>query len=138
MNSKTLEKLVHNFLDSELEDKHKVAIWQDVINISMALNESNGFRPLSVPELITRLKTLENRLRAPVYCKRERRPNVIEELKNQRITVLNVEKDFCLIPKARRSRIYETVPCINNYLGAEYTSQIIPIKNYSSQTRYGF
>ena len=78
-------------LDVELKD---VVIWHDVINTSITWHTSNGFRSLSVTELLTILNQLEGRLRALVYCQRDWTPNTVEKLKSRSIIVLQVEKNF--------------------------------------------
>ena len=65
------------------------------------------------------LKQLKNRLRALVYCQRDRPPNIAKELKKQSITVLDVEKDFASSRKHKDqvfcnvSAYYTIVLCLN-------------------------
>ena len=81
-------------LDVELKDKNNVVFWHDVINYSISGHKSNGFRSLSVPELLAILNKLENKLTALVYCQRDQSLNIVDELKTQSISVLHVEKNF--------------------------------------------
>ena len=60
----------------------------------MSKHKSNNFRALSVSELLEILKTLENKLRALVYCHRIRTPDISDVLKTQHVPVFRIETDF--------------------------------------------
>ena len=92
--TETTRKIMQNLMNNELKDKNNVVIWHDVINNSSSRRKNNGFRCVLVPELLTVLKTLKNRLRVLVYRHRDQTPNFVEEFKNQSFTVLHVEKFF--------------------------------------------
>ena len=102
---------MQNLLDVELKDKNNVVIWHDVISNSISKDKSNGFRSLSVPELMAIPNQLENKFRLLVYCQRNRTLNFSQELEKQSFTVLHVEKDFVPYPKQKES-FYETIHCI--------------------------
>ena len=101
VHAKNPKKVVQKLLATELKDKKEVVIWHDVLNNSISRHKSNGFRPLSVPELLEVLKSLENRLRALVYCQRDRTPDIFEHLKVQSIKVFHIERDFVSKRKQR-------------------------------------
>ena len=81
-------------MNSELKHKNNVVFWHDFLKISKSRHKINRFRSLAVPYLLAILKQLENRLRALVYCQRDRTPNLDEELEKQSITVLHVGKKY--------------------------------------------
>ena len=89
-----MKKTVQKLMNTELEDKNKLVICHDDIFNSISLRKSSGLRPLSVPEVLVLLKTLEIRLRVLMYCQRNRTPKIVDEMKNQSITFLYVEIDF--------------------------------------------
>ena len=67
-NTKNPKKIVQNLLSKDLSDKRDIVIWHDVLNNSISKHESNNYRPLTVPQLVEILKSIENKLRALVYC----------------------------------------------------------------------
>ena len=91
--------MVQILLDAEMNDKINVVIWHDVINNSISRHKSNRLRFLSAPVLLEILDQLENKLRAPMYCQRDRTPNIVRELEKQSFNVLHVEKAFISIRK---------------------------------------
>ena len=108
-NTKNPKKLVQNLLSKDLSDKTDIVIWHDVLNNSISKHESNNFRPLTVPQLVEILKSIENKLRALVYCHRFRTPNICENLKelenSTNIKVFSIVEDFISTKKKERSRL---------------------------------
>ena len=62
--------------------------------IAFLVIRSNRFRSLLVREFMAILNQLETRLKALMYCQRDRTPNTVEELKKQSTTVLHVDKEL--------------------------------------------
>ena len=104
-NTKNPKKLVQNLLSKDLSDKTDIVIWHDVLNNSISKHESNNFRPLTVPQLVEILKSIENKLRALVYCHRFRTPNICENLKelenSTNIKVFSIVEDFISTKKQK-------------------------------------
>ena len=92
--AKNPKKVVQNLLAENFSEKTDIVIWHDVLNNSLSKHKSNNYRPLSVPELLDVLDCLKNKLRALVYCHRNRTPDIFEALKQQSISVFSIEKDF--------------------------------------------
>ena len=104
-NTKNPKKLVPNLLSKDLSDKTDIVIWHDVLNNSISKHESNNFRPLTVPQLVEILKSIENKLRALVYCHRFGTPNICENLKelenSTNIKVFSTVEDFISTKKQK-------------------------------------
>ena len=107
-NTKNPKKVVQNLLSKDLKDKKDIVIWHDVLNNSISKHDSNNFRALSVFDLIETLKNLQDKLRALVYCQRNRTPYIFDELKvlqsDHNIKVFSIVKDFISVKKTKGSR----------------------------------
>ena len=109
VNTKNPQKIVQNLLSKDLSDKRDIIIWHDVLNNSISKHKSNDFRPLTVSQLFEILESIENKLRALVYCHRFRTPNIYQTLKelenSTSIKVFNVVEDF-LSPRKKKDPEY--------------------------------
>ena len=74
--AKNPNKIVQILLRTNLKDKTEIVVWHDELNTRICRHKSNNYRPISVPDLINVLKTLQDKLRALVYCQRERTPDI--------------------------------------------------------------
>ena len=85
-------------LSKDLAENSDIIIWHDVLNNSISKHESNNYRALTVPQLLETLKSIENKLRALVYCLRFRTPNILQKLKEiektTNIKVFSIVDDF--------------------------------------------
>ena len=74
---------------------------------SFRTNGSNNYRALTVPQLVDILKSIENKLRALVYCHRFRTPNIYQTLKelenSTNIKVFSIVEDFISTKKQKDS-----------------------------------
>ena len=108
-NTKNPKKVVQNLLSKDLKDKKDIVIWHDVLNNSISKHDSNNFRALSVFDLIETLKNLQDKLRALVYCQRNRTPYIFDELKvlqtDHNIKVFSIVKDFISVKKQKDPEI---------------------------------
>ena len=97
-NTKNPKKIVQNLLSKDLAENSDIIIWHDVLNNSISKHESNNYRALTVPQLLETLKSIENKLRALVYCLRFRTPNILPKLKEiektTNIEVFSIVDDF--------------------------------------------
>ena len=119
-NTKNPQKLVQNLLSKDLAEKSDIIIWHDVLNNIISKHESNNYRALTVPQLIAILKSIENKLRALVYCHRFRTPNILQTLKeienSTNIKVFSIVEDFISMKKQKdpdflkNSRHYTRAP----------------------------
>ena len=89
VNTKNTKKVVQNLLSKDLSDKRDIIIWHDVLNNSISKHESNHYRALTVAQLLEILKSIENKLRALVYCHRFQTPNILPDLKEIEQTTNN-------------------------------------------------
>ena len=89
--AKNPQKIVQNLLLKDFAEKNEIVIWHDVLNNSLSKHKSNNFRALFVSELLDILRSLENKLRALVYCHRLRTPDISDILKTQSIPVFRIE-----------------------------------------------
>ena len=71
-------KNVQSLLSKDLKE---IVVWHDVLNISICRHKNNTYRPLSLPDLIKVLKTLQDKLSALVYCQRDGTPDIFNSLK---------------------------------------------------------
>ena len=72
-----------------------------VVQNSICKHKSNFYRALSVIDLVNVLKSYQHRIRALVYCQRNRTPDIFVQLKETNILVLNIEKDFISLRKQK-------------------------------------
>ena len=63
--------IVQNFSNSEPQDKNNVICGHEIIKNCIFRHRGNGFRSLSVPDLLAILKQLESRLRDLAYSQRD-------------------------------------------------------------------
>ena len=103
---KNPKKIVQNLLSKDLKYEKDIAIWHDVLNNSISKHDSINFRALSVLDLIEKMKNLQDKLCALVYCQHNRTPYIFEELKilqtDHGIKVFNIVKDFISLKKNKR------------------------------------
>ena len=76
--AKNPRKIVQTLLPTNLKGKTEIVVWYDVLNISICRHKSSNYRPLSVPDLINILKTLQDKPSALVYCQRDRTPDIFD------------------------------------------------------------
>ena len=100
-NAKNPHKIVQNLIEKDFKDENELIIWHDVINNSICKHKSNYNRALSVIDLVNILKSYQNRIRALVYCQRNRTPDIFLQLKEANFLVLNIEKDFTSLRKQK-------------------------------------
>ena len=73
-----------------------------MLNKSISAHASNGNRPLSFIKLLKKLKCCEDQLRAPVYCQRDRTPDIMNILKQQEfLTLNNIVEDLISLRKEK-------------------------------------
>ena len=101
INAKNPQKIVQNLIEKDFKDENELIIWHDVINNSICKHKSNFYRALSVIDLVNVLKSYQHRIRALVYCQRNRTPDIFLQLKETTILVLNIEKDFISLRKQK-------------------------------------
>ena len=111
--AKNPQKVVQNLLNKDFAEKTEIVIWHDVLNNSLSKHKSNNFRALSVSELLEILKTLENKLRALVYCHRIRTPDISDVLKTQHVPVFRIETDFFSTRKQNDPQILNELKAIH-------------------------
>ena len=111
--AKNPQKVVQNLLNKDFAEKTEIVIWHDVLNNSLSKHKSNNFRALSVSELLEILKSLENKLRALVYCHRIRTPDISDVLKRQSIPVFRIETDFFSTRKQNDPKILNELKAIH-------------------------
>ena len=101
INAKNPQKIVQNLIEKDFKDEKELIIWHDVINNSICKHKSNFYRALSVIDLVNVLKSYQHRIRALVYCQRNRKPDIFLQLKETNNLVLNIEKDFISLRKQK-------------------------------------
>ena len=101
IHAKNPQKIVQNLIEKDFKDEKELIIWHDVINNSICKHKSNFYCALSVIDLVNVLKSYQHRIRALVYCQRNRTPDIFLQLKETNILVLNIEKDFISLRKQK-------------------------------------
>ena len=101
INAKNPRKIVQNLIEKDFKDEKELIIWHDVINNSICKHKSNFYRALLVIDLVNVLESYQNRIRALVYCQRNRTPDIFLQLRETNILVLNIEKDFTSLRKQK-------------------------------------
>ena len=100
IHAKNPKKVVQNLIEKDFKNENDFIIWHDVINNTICKHKSKFYRALPVATLIEVLKSYQNRIRALVYCQRDRTPDIFADLQKTNIRVLSIEKD--LIPLRKR------------------------------------
>ena len=95
LNAKNPKKVVQNLIAKDFKEEKDLIIWHDVINNSICKHKSNFYRAHPVPDLIEVLKSYQNRIRALVYCQRDRTPDIFAELKKTKLLVLRKISFHC-------------------------------------------
>ena len=111
--AKNPQIIVQNLLLQDFAEKTEIVIWHDVLNNSLSKHKSNNFRSLSLSELLEILKSLENKLRALVYCHRIRTPDISDILKTQSIPVFRIEIDFFTTRKQNDPKILNEMKALH-------------------------
>ena len=75
---------MQNLLPKNLKDETDIVVSHDVLNKSIWRQKSNNYRPLSLPDLINVMKTLQDKLNGRVYCRRYNTLDIIISLKKLR------------------------------------------------------
>ena len=101
IHAKNPKKVVQNLIEKDFKDKNDLIIWHDVVNHRGCRHKSNSYRALSVSDLVDVLKSYQNRIRALVYCQRDRTPDIFTELQETNILVLNIAKDLISLRKQK-------------------------------------
>ena len=114
--AKNPQKIVQNLLLKDFAEKNEIVIWHDVLNNSLSKHKSNNFRALSVSELLDILRSLENKLRALVYCHRIRTPDISDILKTQSIPLFRIETDFFSTRKQNDPKVLNELKAIHQNL----------------------
>ena len=117
--AKKPQKIVQNLLLKDFAETNEIVIWHDELNNSLSKHKSNNFRALSVSELLEILKSLENKLRALVYCHRIRTPDISDTLKTQSIPVFRIKTDFFSTRKQNDQTILKELKAIHQRLEFE-------------------
>ena len=97
----------------DFAEKNEIVIWHDVLNNSLSKHKSNIFRASSVSEILDILQSLQNKLRALVYCHRIRTPDISYTLKTQSIPVFRIETDFFSTRKQNDQTILKELKAIH-------------------------
>ena len=113
------KKIVQNLLLHDFAEKTEVVIWHDMLDNSLSKHKSNSYRALCFSELVEKLKSLENKLRALVCCHRIRRHDISDVLKTQSIPVLRNRIYFFSTRKQNDPKFLNELKAIHQRLGFE-------------------
>ena len=113
IHAKNPKKVVQNLIEKDFKDEKELIIWHDVINNSICKHKSNFYRALSVIDLVNVLKSYQHRIRALVYCQRNRTPDIFLQLKETNILVLSIEKDFISLRKQKDSDYLQNLKALH-------------------------
>ena len=113
INAKNPKKIVQNLIEKDFKDEKELIIWHDVINNSICKHKSNFYRALSVIDLVNVLKSYQHRIRALVYCQRDRTPDIFAELQKTNILVLSIEKDLISLRKQKDSDYLQNLKALH-------------------------
>ena len=112
-NAKNPQKIVQTLIEKDFKDEKELIIWHDVINNSICKHKSNFYRALSVIDLVNVLKSYQHRIRALVYCQRDRTPDIFAELQKTNILVLSIEKDLISLRKQKDSDYLQNLKALH-------------------------
>ena len=114
IHAKNPKKVVQNLIEKDFKDEKELIIWHDVINNSICKHKSNFYRALSVIDLVNVLKSYQHRIRALVYCQRNRTPDIFLQLKETNILVLSIEKDLISLRKQKDSDYLQNLKALQS------------------------
>ena len=135
IHAKSPKKVVQNLIEKDFKDEKELIIWHDVINNSICKHKSNFYRALSVIDLVNVLKSYQHRIRALVYCQRNRTPDIFLQLKKTNILVLNIEKDFISLRKQKDLEYLQNLKVLhqNPDLELKHLNLVLKYENDLSQ-----
>ena len=118
-------KTVQYQLNNVFRHKTEVIIWHDAVNNSLTSHRINNYRALAFFELSKKLESYQTRLKATVYCPRNKSPNIFGFLKQRDVVTIHVlidlvsrrKQDFFELSKMQESyqtRLKATVYCPRN------------------------
>ena len=100
-------------IEKNFKDEKDLITWHDAINNTFCKHKSNFHRALPVPTLIEVLKSYQNRIRALVYCQRDRTPDIFAELQKTNILVLSIEKHLISLRKQKDSDYLQNLKALH-------------------------
>ena len=100
-------------IEKDFKNENDLIIWHDVINNTICKHKSNFYRALSDPTLIEVLIPYQNRIRALVYCQRDRTPDIVAKLQKTNILVLSIEKDLISLRKQKDSDYLQNLKALH-------------------------
>ena len=113
INAKNPQKIGQNLIEKDFKDEKELIIWHDVINNSICKHKSKFYCALSVIDLVNVLKSYQHRIRALVYCQRDRTPDIFAELQKTNILVLSIEKDLISLRKQKDSDYLQNLKALH-------------------------
>ena len=136
IHAKNPKRVVQNLIEKDFKDEKELIIWHDVINNSICKHESNFYRALSVIDLVNVLKSYQHRIRALVYCQRNRTPDIFLQLKETIILVLSIEKNLISLRKQKDSDYLQNLKALHQSpdLELKHLHTILKYENDLSQT----
>ena len=121
-NPKTIDKLktLQNLLiKGKLASRKDIVIWHGCISNSISEHRSNNNQSLPVEDLVRVLKPLKNRIKAVIYLRRDKSPNIVKDLYRTGILVLDAKKLLLSRKKAMSREILKNLKRINPSTEAE-------------------
>ena len=93
------------------------------------------YRALQLPKLIEVLKSYQNRVRALVYCQRDRTPDIFAELQKTNTLVLKIAKDLNSLRKHNDSDSMQSLKALHQSpdLELEHLNLVLKYENDLSQ-----
>ena len=113
IHAKNPKKVVQNLIEKDFKNENDFIIWHDVINNTICKHKRKFYRALPVATLIEVLKSYQNRIRALVYCQRDRTPDMFAELQKTNIRVLSIEKDLISLRKQKDSDYLQNLKALH-------------------------
>ena len=135
IHAKYPQKIMQNLIRG-FKYENELIIWHDVTNNTMCTHKSNFYRALSVSKTINKLESYQNRIRALVYCQRNRTTDIFSQLKETNILVFSIEKEFISLGKQKDLEYLKNLKALQespdielNYLDLvlEYENDLLPV-----------
>ena len=135
LNIHATKKVVQKLIEKDFKDEKDLIIWHEVINNSICRHKSNSYRALSVSDLVDVLNSYQNRIRALVYCQRDRTPDIFTELQETDILVLNIAKDLISLRKQKDSDYLQNLKALHQSpdLELKHLNLVLKYENDLSQ-----
>ena len=112
-----------------------VILWHDLINNSITAHANNNNCPISLEKLLQIIKSIDNRIKAIIYCQRHGTSNIYNRLKDLPVVIVDIIKDILPRRKVRERQIVEKYKSLHLEPKLEYSLLSVVFKFINNPER---